>query len=142
MPKEMRERVADTFDAFSEWGSEIEAINQRSLNKVLDKTSSLARSLGWPDYAIKATREYVESVSKLQTQAIEQIVEGWKQQLKSPVAPLGMPSIFGGQSPGAAPNFGAMPEFNPMAPWAFWMQAAQAWQRTWMPEATQRDRSH
>jgi hypothetical protein len=36
-----------------------------------------------------------------------------------------------------------MPEFNPLAPWTFWMQAAQAWQRSWMPEAApRRDRSH
>lgn len=143
MTREARENMVGAFEALSSWRSEIEAVNERCLSKVLDKTSAVARSIGWPDDAIQATRKYVESVSKLQTQAIDQIVDGWKEQLKSPVAPLAMPRSLFGQIPQASANFaGAMPEFNPLAPWTFWMQAAQAWQRTWMPDAAPRNRSH
>jgi hypothetical protein len=139
MTKEMQDSVIDAFDALSDWGSEIDAVNGRCLGEVLDKTSSVARSLGWPEGAVKATRAYVEGVSKLQTQAIDQIVEGWKRQLKSPASPLGMPSMFAGQTSKTTPN--STPVFNPMAPWSFWMHAVQAWQRSWMPESSRGDRS-
>ena len=46
---------------------------------------------------------------------------------------MGAPRSFAGQMPGL--TGGAMPTFDPMAPWTFWMQAAEAWQRTWMPDA-------
>jgi hypothetical protein len=144
MTKEMRESVSSAFDALSNWRDEIETANERCLDKVLDKTSAVARSMGWPDQAVRATREYLKTTSKAQTEVIDQIMETWKRQLKSPTAPLAIPRGFAGQMPGVpAGSFPtAMPQFNPMAPWAFWMQAAQAWQRAWMPEGDPRDRSH
>lgn len=94
--------------------------------------------MGWPDQTVRMTREHLERASKAQTEMIEQIIEGWKQQVTSPGA-MGAPRSFAGQMPGL-PG-GAMPTFDPMAPWTFWMQAAEAWQRTWMPDAArQKDR--
>jgi len=78
------------------------------------------------------TTEHLEKASKAQTEIIDQIMEGWKQQVMSPGA-MGVPRSFSGQMP-SLPG-GAMPTFDPMAPWTFWMQAAEAWQRTWMPDA-------
>jgi hypothetical protein len=142
--KEMRENVGSAFDALSNWRDEIETVNERCLSKVLDKTSAVARSMGWPDQAVNATRQALESASKAQTEVIDQLIESWKKQLKSPTAPLGIPRGLAGQIPGvSAPSlYGSMPEFNPLTPWTFWMQAAQAWQRAWMPEAPPRNRSH
>ena len=138
MTNEMRESVVAAFDALSNWRDEIETVNERCLKKVLDQTSTVARSMGWPDQAIRQTREYLENTSKGQTQMIDQIIEGWKQQLKSPTAPMAIPRSFAGQIPGLSGS-----EFNPMAPWAFWMQAAEAWQKTWMPDVGQhKGRSH
>ena len=143
MTNEMRESVVAAFDALSNWRDEIETVNERCLKKVLDQTSTVARSMGWPDQAIRQTREYLENTSKGQTQMIDQIIEGWKQQLKSPTAPMAIPRSFAGQIPGLSGSAGGMPEFNPMAPWAFWMQAAEAWQKTWMPDVGHRKgRSH
>ena len=143
MTKEMRDGVVAAFDAFSNWSDEIETVNERCLKKVLDQTSTVARSMGWPEQAIRQTREYLENTSKGQTQMIDQIIEGWKQQLKSPTTPMAIPRTFAGQIPGLSGSAGGTPEFNPMAPWAFWMQAAEAWQKTWMPEVEQRKgRSH
>jgi hypothetical protein len=146
MTKEMRERVLATFDALSNWRDEIETVNERCLSKVMDQTSALARSMGWPDQAVRATREYLENSSKAQTEAIDQIMEGWKRQLKSPTAPMAVPRGFSAQLPGLSQSAlgGLMPEFNPLAPWTFWLQAAEMWQRAWMPEASSRRdaRSH
>jgi crotonobetainyl-CoA:carnitine CoA-transferase CaiB-like acyl-CoA transferase len=138
MTKEMRNGVIAAFDALSNWRDEIESVNERCLSKVLDQIAAVARSMGWPEQAIRTTREYLERTSKVQTEMIDQITDGWKQQLKSTTAPMAMPRSFTGQVPGA------MLEFNPLAPWNFWLQAAEMWQRTWMPEMPSRrdTRSH
>ena len=44
--KEVREGVTAAFDALSNWRDEIETANERCLGKVLDQTSSVARSMG------------------------------------------------------------------------------------------------
>jgi hypothetical protein len=146
MTKEMRDGLSAAFDAMSNWRDEIETVNERCLGKVLDQTSVVARSMGWSDQAIRTTREYLEKTSKMQVEMIDQITNGWKQQLKSGTAPMAIPRSFTGQVPGlSATNLtGAMPEFSPLAPWTFWLQAAEMWQRAWMPEASSRrgSRSH
>jgi hypothetical protein len=146
MTKEMRDGLSAAFDAMSNWRDEIETVNERCLGKVLDQTSVVARSMGWSDQAIRTTREYLEKTSKMQVEMIDQITNGWKQQLKSGTAPMAIPRSFTGQVSGlSATNLtGAMPEFSPLAPWTFWLQAAEMWQRAWMPEASPRrnTRSH
>ena len=140
MTKDMRDGVVAAFDALSKWRDEIETVNERCLKKVLDQTSTVARSMGWPDQTVRMMREQLENASTAQAEMIDQIMEGWKQQMKSPGV-MGISSSFDGQMPGL--SNGSMPAFNPMTPWTFWMQAAEAWQRTWMPdEARRSDRSH
>ena len=82
MTKEMRDGVVAAFDALSKWRDEIETVNERCLKKVLDQTSTVARSMGWPDQAVRMTREQLENASKAQTEMIDQIMEGWKQQMQ------------------------------------------------------------
>ena len=139
MSKETREELAAMFNALSTWRDEVETVNERCLKRVLDRTSAVARTMGWPDQAIKATREYFENTSKAQTQMIDQAIEGWKQQLKSPTTPTAFPRTFSDQIPGLAwARPGAKQEFNPLAPWTFWLQAAEMWQRTWLPDTAPR----
>ena len=134
--KQMREELVATFDAMSNWRDEIETVNKRCMGKVLDQTSAVARSMGWSDQAVRTTREYLEKTSKMQIEMIDRITDGWKQQLESGTGPMAIPRSFTGQVPGlSATTFGgAMPEFSPLAPWMFWLQAAEIWQRTWMPD--------
>ena len=70
----MRDGVVAAFDALSNWSDEIETVNERCLKKVLDQTSTVARSMGWPDQAIRMMREHLENASKAQTQIIDQIM--------------------------------------------------------------------
>ena len=136
MTKEMRDRIVVAFEALSNWRDEIETANERCLGKVLDQTSAVARSMGWPDEAVKTTREYLRHTAKVQTQLIDQLMEAWKQQLKSPIAPMAIPPGLTGQTsaPSASTIAGAMPDFDAFAPWKIWLQAAEMWQRTWMPD--------
>jgi hypothetical protein len=141
--KEMRDELLSAFDALSNWRDEIAGVNERCLAKVLVQMSAVARSMGWPDQAIKATHEHLENASKMQTQLIDQIMDGWKRQLKSPTGPMAIPSNFVGSNvPTSAA--GTMPAFSPLAPWTLWLQAAEMWQRTWMPEmpTSKHPRSH
>ena len=143
MTKEMGDRVVAAFDALSNWRDEIETANERCLGKVLDQTSAVARSMGWPDEAVKTTREYLQHTAKAQTQLIDQLMEGWKQQLKSPIAPMAIPRGLTGQT-SRSTMAGAIPDFDALAPWKIWLQAAEMWQRTWMPDVAKRwdTRSH
>ena len=138
MTKEMRNGVIAALDALSNWRDEIESVNERCLGKVLDQIAAVARSMGWPEQGVRTTRECLERTSKVQIEMIDQITDGWKQQLKSTTAPMAIPRSFAGQIPGQ------ILEFNPLTPWNFWLQAAEMWQRTWMPEMhSRRDtRSH
>jgi hypothetical protein len=122
--REVREGVTAAFDALSNWRDEIETANERCLGKVLDQTSVVARSMGWPDEAIKTTRDHLEQICKTQTKMIDSLIEGWREQLKSPT-PMEIPHRFRTSN-----STGAIPEFNPLTPWTFWMQAAEMWQRT------------
>jgi hypothetical protein len=138
LTKEMREGVKATFDALANWREEIATVNERCLGNVLDHTSAVARLMGWPDQVINTARERLENSSKIQIAMIDQITEGWKQQLQSTTTPMAVPRGF----VGSTPRFlDATPEFNPLAPWAFWLQAAEMWQRVWMPELQSRERS-
>src|SRR5262252_4639499 len=107
MTKEMRDRMTAVFDALSNWRDEIETANERCLGKVLDQTSSVARSMGWPDQAVKTTRDYLEQIAKAQTKMIESLMESWKDQLKSST-PMEFPHRFT-----SGHSTSAMPEFNP-----------------------------
>jgi hypothetical protein len=128
MTQEMREGVVAALEALSNWRNEVAIANERCLSKVLDRTSPIARAMGWPDQAIETTRECLKKTSKVQAETIDQVMDGWKRQLKPATEPMAMPSSFTGH------DHTAMPEFNPLAPWNFWLQAAEMWQRTWMPE--------
>jgi len=131
MTKEVREELAATFDALSNWRDEIETVNERCLKNVLDRTSVVARAMGWPDQAFRSAREYMEGAATAQTNVIDQIIEGWKRQINSTSAPMAIPRSFTEHMPG----LGTKVEFNPLAPWMFWLQAAEMWQRSWMPDA-------
>jgi hypothetical protein len=134
MTKEVGEELVATFDALSNWRDEIETANERCLNKVLDRSSAAARAMGWPDQAITSTREYLKRAAKAQTEMIDQLMEGWKRQINSPSSPMAIPQSFTEHMSG----LGTKTEFNPLAPWMFWLQAAEMWQRAWMPDAAAR----
>jgi hypothetical protein len=138
MTNEMRDGVRATLDSLANWRNEIEAVNKRCLDTVLDHTSAVARLLGWPDQVIKTTREYLVNSSKMQIEMIDQIADGWKQQLQSTTGRTGVPPSFSHHNSAFA---SITPEFNPLAPWTFWLQAAEMWQRAWMPEAQPRRES-
>jgi len=83
----------------------------------------------------------------MQTQMIDQIMDAWEQQLKSPTrlqgaAMLPMPALSASAS--NDPMADMMRFWEMFPPFKLWMQAAEQWQRQWMPTESgsdQRSRS-
>ena len=75
-----------------------------------------------------ASRKHFEQASKMQTNMIDQLMDAWQEQLKSP-----MPGPFNLQLPPfPVMGFGASQNSTfQIAPVQVWMEAAEAWQRNW-----------
>ncbi len=137
---EQRKAMTAAFDAMSNWRQELNSMQEKNSAAVFDKMSSAAKSLGWPTEFVDLTRQQMQNVTKMQTQAIEQVMDVWEKQATSaanagakmelPKFPGfgGMPS-FGGASSGSM--FPGMPDMGtPMMPLQLWMQAADMWQKS------------
>ena len=147
--EEGRRSVNAAFDAMSQWRDEVAASTDRYQGAVFDKMGAAARALGWPDNLVEASRGQMQQVSKMQVHMIDQIMDAWQQQLKSPGTMPTMPGFGAGmpQMPGmpGMPGMGAMPGMPgmpdlsnmPLAPVQFWMQAAEMWQKSWQSAMSQ-----
>ena len=133
-----RQSVTGAFDALEQWRDEIFSANERHLTKVLDQVAAAQRAMGWPDQYTTAAREHLMKASKMQTHMIDQVMDAWERQLKSPNVPSGLPEAFKFQT---SPFFGSaftdpMSEMMrlqemTLAPFKLWIQAAELWQRNW-----------
>jgi hypothetical protein len=145
--EDTRKAVAQAFDAMSNWRAELAEMSEKNSNAVFDKMSEAAKSLGWPTDFVELSRKQIQSASKLQLQAVDQIMDLWEKQVKSVGQPGQFPSLpnipgFPGQAgfpqfpqfPNSGPGlFPGMPDFGAGAanPIQFWMQAAEMWQKGW-----------
>jgi hypothetical protein len=98
LSNEARQALTAAFDAMSDWREETSAANERCLPKLLDQMTAVQRAMGWPDHWNAGAREHLLKASKMQTQMIDQIMDAWEQQLKSPArlqgaAMLPMPAL-------------------------------------------------
>ena len=121
LDREGREAVNAVFDALSAWREEVAASTARYSRTVLDKMAAAATAMGWPKEVVEASRKHFEQASKMQTNMIDQLMDAWQEQLKSP-----MPGPFNVQ----LPRFPGSSAFQ-IAPVQVWMEAAEAWQRNW-----------
>ncbi len=137
--EEVRSALKSAFEAMCDWRSDAANMAERHGNKVFDKMGTAAKAMGWPPELVDMTRQQMQQASKMQLQVLDQIMDAWETQVKSPGA--GFPA-GGSVTPFQFPNFGnfpgmpdlkEMPDFAgmPTAPLQFWMQAAEMWQKSW-----------
>lgn len=160
-----RKAMNAAFEAMSEWRDDMSATAERHTAKVFDKMSAAAKAAGWPDALVDTTRSNMQQMSKMQLQMMDQVMDAWTEQMKSPgkftfgnAFANGLPGMTAGQGStasggasgmmgGFGQNFGqnfgmfpGMPQMdmskfgfgtNPMAPFQFWMEATQLWQKQW-----------
>lgn len=142
-----KKAVAQAFDAMANWRAELAELGEKNSNAVFDKMAEAAKSLGWPTDFVELSRKQMQSASKLQLQAVDQVMDVWEQQLKAMGSPgqfasfptfPNMPNVpgfgpgsgfpqFPGANGGGFPNFGG----GAVNPVQFWMEAAEMWQKGW-----------
>ncbi|MFT3733237.1 MAG: hypothetical protein QM780_17770 [Hyphomicrobium sp.] len=142
--EDAKKAVVQAFDAMSNWRAELAELGEKNSNAVFDKMAEAAKSLGWPTDFVELSRKQMQSASKLQLQAVDQVMDVWEKQVKAFGAPGQFPNFpnfssvpgFGGgmpQFPAGGAGFPGLPDFGAGAtnPIQFWMQAAEMWQKGW-----------
>ena len=131
LSNEARDAVNAAFDAMSTWRTETVDNSEKNLAEVIEKMAAAARALGWPEQIVDATRSQMQSVTKRQIQVMDQLVDAWEEQIKSP-NPTGMlyklNSIPGFDPAGTWAKAAGMSAVNPMQ---FYMQFFEQWQKAW-----------
>jgi hypothetical protein len=116
------------FDALTEWRDEVAASTERYSESVSDKMVAAATAMGWPEELVKASRMHLVQASKMQMQLINQLMDAWRAQLKSP-----MPSQFASHlRPFSGMGFEQSSGVLANGPFQFWMKAAEIWQHNWI----------
>jgi hypothetical protein len=134
---EARQAVNAAFDAMSAWRIETAKSSEKNSEQVIEKMAAAARALGWPEQIVDATRAPFQSITKMQIQMMDQLMDAWEEQIKSP-NPMTVPSAMlsklkslpGARPAGTWPNADAFAgaAMNPMQ---VWVQLAEQWQKAW-----------
>jgi hypothetical protein len=132
LSSEARDAVNAAFDAMSTWRTETAQNSEKNLEQVIEKMAGAARALGWPEQIVDATRSQMQTVTKMQIQTMDQMMDAWEEQIKSPnpSAMLSKLKSLSGSAPaGSWPSLGTdMSALNPMQ---FFMQFVEQWQKAW-----------
>jgi hypothetical protein len=133
---EARQAVNTAFDVMSAWRIDIANSNEKNSEQVIEKMAAAARALGWPEQIVDATRAQLQSITKMQIQMMDHMMDVWEEQIKSPnpmTAPSAMLSklkSLPGVPAGTWPNADAFAG-TAMNPMQFWVQWAEQCQKAW-----------
>src|SRR5215813_6993301 len=127
---EARKALHAAFDAMSTWRIEIAKSSEKNSEQVIEKLAAAARAVGWPEQIVDTTRAQMQSLTKLQIQTMDQMMDAWEEQIKSPnpsSAMLSKLQSLSGMGPaGSWPTAGDLATMNPMQ---LYMQFAEQWQK-------------
>jgi hypothetical protein len=138
LPPEAREAVNAALKSMSAWRNEIADASEKNSKQALDKIAAAAAALGWPPQIIEATRAQLQGIARMQIKAMDQVMDAWEEQIKSPNPMAASPSAMLSRLkslPGLSPA-GTWPSteaFQTTAtnPLQFWMQLAEQSQKSW-----------
>jgi hypothetical protein len=89
-----------------------------------------------PDEIVDAIHAQMQSITKLQIQAMDQIMDAWEEQIKtpnpmtaSPAAMLSKLKSWAGLRSGWELPYADVSQVGPMNPFELWMQFAEQWQK-------------
>ena len=122
LSNEARDAVNAAFEAMSTWRTETVNNSEKNLEQVIEKMAAAGRALGWPEQIVDATRAQLQTLTKTQIQMMDQMMDAWEEQIKSP-NPSAMLSKLKSMS-----NVADMSTMNPMQ---FPMQFVEQWQKVW-----------
>ena len=131
---EARKAVSAAFDAMSDWRVETVNNNEKNAERVIEKMAAAARTLGWPEEIVDATHSQMQSLTKMQVQAMDYVMDAWEEQIKSPNPSSAMlsklKSIPNFSQAGSWPNAAAL-QAAALNPFGAYMQFVQQWQKAW-----------
>jgi hypothetical protein len=123
-PEEAKKAYSQAIDAMSGWRNELADVADRNSSTVYDKMGAAAKTMGWPSDLVDMTKSQMQQGTKMQLQMMDQIMDVWEQQMKTPGAPVAgvkMPEMPAFQNPFAAftggngqAGFPGMPDFTKM----------------------------
>ena len=135
LSSEAREAVNEAFEAMSNWRIEMANVSEKNSEQVIEKMAAAAQALGWPEQIVEATRAQLQSITKVQIHAMDQVMDAWEEQIKlpnpetvSPVAMLSKLKSLSGFSPAGSWPSVAASDMAAMNPFQIWMQFAEQWQ--------------
>lgn len=146
LSEDARKAITQSFEALQEWRRDVAGSTEKYADNVFDKMGAAAKAMGWPENLVEASKAQMKQVSQMQVTMIDQIMDAWQNQVKSPGSMPAMPSspMAGFPGLGQMPQFGAqlpgMPDLSGTpfaAPMQFWMQAADMWQKSWQQAMSQ-----
>jgi hypothetical protein len=114
---EAPEAINAAFEAIAECHNEVAS----SSEKVIAKIAQAARALGWPDQVVSGMINQLQSVTKMQIQMMDHIMEAWQEQIKS------RPGLsLSGNWPDAEAFKATSVNLA-----QFWTQMGVQWQKSW-----------
>jgi hypothetical protein len=131
---EARKAVNAAFEAMSVWRTEIVDNGEKNTEQVIEKIAEAARALGWPVQIVDATRLQMQTVTKMQTETIDNMMDAWAEQTKSPTSSAAISSKIKSFSDFASAGGWPGADVSQMAQWSpfgFYMQIAEQWRKAW-----------
>jgi hypothetical protein len=141
LTNEAREAVNTALKAMSTWRNEMADTSEKNGKQLIESMAVAASALGWPKQIVDAARTQMQSISEMQIQTMDHMMDAWVEQLKSPnpmgASPTAMLSKLKSlPSVGTAwPNAEAFQKAA-MNPLQFWMQFADQCQKSWAETMT------
>jgi hypothetical protein len=127
---EARQAVNDAFDAMSAWRSETAKTSEKNSEQVIEKMAAAARALGWPEEIVETTRAQMQTLTKMQIETMDWIMDAWEEQIKS-ASPLTNAAAMLSKLrslPGSGPA-ARLSDAEGTNPFQFWVQFAEQWQK-------------
>src|SRR5262245_7972101 len=128
---EARQAVKAAFDAMAVWRADIASQSEKNIEQVIEKMGAAARALGWPDQFVETTRTQIQSITGMQIQTMDHIMDAWEEQIKSPnpsamLSKLNSLPSFGPAGSWPIASSGEMASMNPLQ---FYQQFFEQWQK-------------
>ena len=140
LPSEARDAVNAALKAMSNWRNEMADTSEQNGKQVIETMTEAAEAMGWPEQIVAAARTQMQSISEMQIQTMDRMMDAWVEQLKLPNPMAASPSAILSKlkslpSGTAWPNAEAFQKAA-MNPLQFWMQFADQCQKSWTETMT------